>query len=331
LLLVAAVSAAQLSETGAPALLTPQWVAWLYTVLNVMFWAAIAALVAVFPDGTSNQRGGSRVVDRVVVATAVMATALSGFTSQVEANGWSGPSDPPLYDNPLGLGFLPVEAGSVLGILAILAFITATVTLVVRTRQATGAERQQHRWVLFPFAVLIIGVPVAIAITEIRGAPGGEWLIAIFAYIAIPICFGVAMTRYHLYDIGKIISRTVTYTIVVAILGLLYFGMVTLVAELLPTQNSLAVAGSTLAAAALFNPLRRRIQRAVDRRFNRSAHEAEVIARELTSKLREPLSIDAITRLWVSTVVDYVQPASSGVWLAADTRAKGSVAGRVLT
>lgn len=315
LLVVSAVQGAQFVEVGAVSILSPQWIGWIYTVLNVGFWAAMAALVAVFPDGIRRQEGGPRVIDRVIVNTAWVATALSAFTVEVQAAGWEGPTDPPLYESPLGFGFLPLEAGFALTVVALLAFIAATVTLVVRTRRATGAVRQQHRWVLFPFAILIVGVPIAITITELRGEPGGEWIIALLGYIAIPICFGVAMTRYRLYDIGKIISRTVTYAVVVVVLGATYFGLVTLITSLLPSQNALAVAGSTLAVAALFNPIRKRIQHAVDRRFNRSAFQAEAVTEELTARLRESLSAEELVEVWNQTVDDIFHPDASGVWL----------------
>lgn len=316
LLVVSAIQAAQFVEVDVVSLLPPAWLAWVYTVLNVAFWSAMAVLVAVFPDGVGHQEGGPRVADRVIVHSTWVMTVFSALLVEVQATGWSGETDPPLYDNPLGFGFIPSDAGIVLTFASILAFIAATVTLVVRTRRATGAVRQQFRWVLFPFSVLIFGVPIAITITEFRGDPGGEWVIALLGYIAIPICFGVAMTRYRLYDIGKIVSRTITYTMVLVVLGALYFGTITLVTTLLPTRNSLAVAGATLAAAALFNPLRQRIQLSVDRRFNRSAYQAEIISDEFAAKLRESLTIDELTRLWTSAVIDHLQPATSGVWLS---------------
>lgn len=315
LLVVAAVQGAQFVEVAGSPVLSPEWLGWIYGVLNVGFWAAMAALVAVFPDGIRNQEGGPRLMDRVIVNSAWLATTLSAFTAEVQATGWSEPTDPPLYDNPLGFGFFSIEASAVLTVVAIVLFIAATVTLVVRTRRATGAVRQQYRWVLFPFAVLIVGVPIAITITQLRGEAGGEWLIAIVGYIGIPICFGVAMTRYRLYDIGKIISRTVTYAVVVALLGATYFGLVTLITSLVPSQNALAVAGSTLAVATLFNPVRKRIQLNVDRRFNRSGYRAETVSDEFALKLQETLTTEEIVETLTATVGDALHPASAGVWV----------------
>ncbi|MGB7859694.1 MAG: hypothetical protein WBM90_04295 [Acidimicrobiia bacterium] len=320
LLLVAGTSAAQFAEVSTTNILSPPWLGWVYAVLNVGFWAAMAALVAVFPDGIGNQLGTPRVVDRVIVIGAASATFLSALSTEVSAAGWNGPFAPPRYDNPLGFGLFPGEVGEALGFLALGLFVVATATLVVRARRATGDSRQQHIWVLFPFAVLVVGVPIAIVITELRGEAGGEWFVAVLAYVAIPICFGVAMTRYRLYDIGKIISRTVTYTIVVVALGALYFGMVTLISAVLPTQNALGVAASTLAAAAVFNPVRKRIQRRVDRRFNRSAYQAEMISEEFAAELRRSLTAEELTQLWTQTVNDFLHPARSGVWIHADSQ-----------
>jgi hypothetical protein len=315
LLATAVINAAQFAETVP--MLSSQWQAWLYGILNVAFWAVMATLVAVFPDGLGRQLGAARVGDRAIVISVWIMTLISALTSEVEASGWNGSASPPRYDNPIGLRWIPVEMGTALTAMSIIAFILATATLVVRTRSATGAVRQQHIWVLFPFAVLVFGVPVAILVTELRGGEaGGEWLIAVVGYIAIPICFGVAMTRYRLYDIGKIISRTVTYGIVVIVLGATYFGLVALITSLLPSQNAFAVAGSTLAVAALFNPIRRRIQRTVDKRFNRSSYEAEAIFAHFAARLQESLSIEELADVWNQTVAEAFQPEAAGVWLS---------------
>ncbi|MDX1449862.1 MAG: hypothetical protein R3246_12455 [Acidimicrobiia bacterium] len=315
LLLSAVINAAQFGESLP--LMGAAWQAWLFTVLNVAFWAVMASLVAVFPDGVARQHGGFRIVDRGVVAVSGVATLLSAFPAQVAAAGWSGSGDPPMYDNPLGLGWWAPASGTgeALTLVTLAAFAVATVTLSLRTRRAEGATRQQLKWVLFPFGILVVGVPIAITISVIRGEPGPEWYVAILGYIAIPIAFGVAMTRYRLYEIEKVISRTVAYSLVVAMLGLGYVGMVTLISTFVPAGNSVAVAASTLAIAAVFNPLRRRVQRWVDRRFHRSAFDAEEVAREFSSRIQGSLSIDELATVWSECVTDYLRPSSTGVWL----------------
>lgn len=314
LLATAAISAAQFAESLP--LTSVEWQGWIFMVLNVAFWAVMAVLVAVFPDGLRRQQGVPRFVDRAVVVIVSLATVMAALTRDVEASGWNSPAAPTRFDNPLGFGWLSADAYGLLQILALLGLIIATCTLVARSRRATGVVRQQYLWVLFPFGYLIVAVPVAVIISDVRGQTGAEWFGAVLGYIAIPICFGVAITRYRLYDIGRIISRTVTYTFLVAVLGAIFFGLVTLATTLLPTQNALAVAGSTLAVAAAFNPLRIRIQHAVDRRFNRSAYEAEVISEEFTSKLHQSLTVDQLTQLWTSTIIDFLQPETSAVWLS---------------
>lgn len=269
LLLVAVFNAVEFAE-GLP-LLPAAWQGWVYTVVNVAFWAALACLVAVFPNGLRDQDGVPGHIDRTVVIVASLATAASAFTSEVQSAGWSGPSAPPVYDNPLGFGWLPVSLGGALGIVALLGFIVATITLVVRSRRATGAVRQQYRWVLLPFAVLAVGVPIALVITTLRGGePGSEWSIAILGYTAIPICFGVAMMRYRLFDIDRIISRTLAYAMVVATLTIAYLGVIlgvgALATAMSPSDVDLPIPVVATALVAIgFQPVRKRALRVADR------------------------------------------------------------------
>jgi hypothetical protein len=125
----------------------------------------------------------------------------------------------------------------------------------------------------------------------------------------------IAITRYRLYEIDRLISRTLTYAVVLAVLGGVYATIVTVVTSLMPTQGSAAVAASTLVVAGLFNPLRLRVRRIVDRRFHRSAYEAELLAQRMASQLDESVSIDAIVGAWTDTVRDALKPESASVWL----------------
>jgi hypothetical protein len=136
---------------------------------------------------------------------------------------------------------------------------------------------------------------------------------------AIPIAATLAILRYRLYDIDRIISRTVTYAIVIALLALVYALGVTALTSLLDTDSPLTVAGSTLAAAALFNPLRRRVQRGVDHRFNRTRYDAERVMATFTGSLRDEVDPDRVVQGWVSVVDDTMHPASAGVWVRGDS------------
>lgn len=117
------------------------------------------------------------------------------------------------------------------------------------------------------------------------------------------------------YEIDRIISRTISYALVVALSAGMFFGLVAVVSSFLPSNNPVVVAGATLAVAALFNPLRRRIQHWVDRRFNRSGYQAELLSEEFATRLREPLTSQEIISLWSQTVEETMEPQAAGVWL----------------
>lgn len=216
--------------------------------------------------------------------------------------------------NPWGISGLDGSAFEVLYIGIFLLAIPAMASVVLRWRRSKGIERAQLKWfafaaVLFIIGFMIIGSNESLVGTTLATASAG------LALSAVWIAIGLAITRYRLYEIDKVISRTLTYTLVVILIGAVYFGLVTLITLLIPTQDSLAVAGSTLAAAALFNPIRRHVQRTIDRRFNRSAYEGERIVEQFSVALRQSMSAEQLAEIWNGTVADALQPAASGVWL----------------
>jgi hypothetical protein len=125
----------------------------------------------------------------------------------------------------------------------------------------------------------------------------------------------VAVVRYRLYEIDRLISRTLSYLIVVGVLAAVFAGIVTLTSSLLQTQSDLAIAASTLAVAALFNPLRRRVQAVVDRRFNRSSYDAERVIGAISDSLPDEVDPDRVISGWRSVVIETMKPATSGVWV----------------
>jgi hypothetical protein len=129
------------------------------------------------------------------------------------------------------------------------------------------------------------------------------------------VAVAIGVLRYRLYEIDRIISRTVGYLLVVALLGAVFFGVVTALSSVLPTESQLAVAASTLAVAALFNPVRKRVQEAVDRRFNRSRYDAQRVLEELSASMRGQIDPETVRREWVGAVVGTMQPASVAVWV----------------
>ena len=196
--------------------------------------------------------------------------------------------------------------------LLLLGFVVSTVTLVVRLRRARGAERQQLKW--FCFA----------AIVTVTTYIWGFWVTPVFViatligFPAVPIAAGVAVLRYRLYDIDRVINRTVVYGMVTGILAVAYLVGVTALRTLTEPfagDTALAVAASTLAVAALFQPVRTSIQRAVDRRFNRARYDAAATVASLRVRLRDEVDLDALKADLVDVVCATMQPATTTLWL----------------
>ena len=191
-------------------------------------------------------------------------------------------SDYPEVTNPLGLAPLEgsvLEDGGVGWVLLPASVVISAVSIVVRYRRATGEERLQIKW------LALAGVPLAVGwATQNVMSSGGEpqlmfsYLVGITSLLGIPVAVGIAILKYHLYDIDLIINRTLVYGALTAMLVLVYLGGVVLLAALRALtghESQLAVVASTLTIAALFNPLRRRIQTFIDRRFYRRKYDAK--------------------------------------------------------
>jgi hypothetical protein len=169
-------------------------------------------------------------------------------------------------------------------------------SLVVRFRRARGVEREQLRWVAFA-AALTVPPAATILIGVVVGATGAVlvMLAAGVCMALLPLAIGAAILRYRLYDLDRIISRTLAYGLLTILLGGAYAGVALGIGQLLGRDSSLAVAGATLAVAALFQPARRRIQAAVDRRFNRRRHDAARTIAAFSSRLRQQTDLDSLT------------------------------------
>jgi hypothetical protein len=224
----------------------------------------------------------------------------------------------PTIRNPLTI---PAVAGllEVVRSLALLvscaAVPVAAGALVIRFRRARGIERQQLRWIalaasLAPLAVLGVAAGVAM----------GSWVIigwAVSLYLALPVvATGAAILRYRLYDIDRIISRTLAYGLLTVLLGGAYAGVVLGLGQLLGRQSSLVVAAATLAVAAVFQPARRRIQALVDRRFNRRRYDAANMVEAFSARLRDEVDLDALSAELLAVVDQTMQPTTASLWLS---------------
>jgi hypothetical protein len=185
------------------------------------------------------------------------------------------------------------------------------VSLIVRFSRAQGQERQQLKWLLY--AVALSAATTTLNTLGVLGAWGGA--IDNLVALGIPVAIGIALLRYRLYDIDRLINRTLVYGALTAILGLGYAIVVIVLGQLLGQDTGLAVAGATLAMAALFQPLRRRIQTGVDRRFNRRRHDAAMTIEAFAAHLRDQIDLDTLSAELVAVVDQTMEPTRLSLWL----------------
>jgi hypothetical protein len=206
----------------------------------------------------------------------------------------------------------------VIPVLAVFALLSLG-SQIARYRRSHGEHRQQLKWLLGGALVSIAGFTAVILPGTL--APNSRWangLIGTAAnllILALPICMGVAILRYRLYEIDRLISRTLSYLIITGLLVGVFVGIVAVATQVLPFSSPVAVAASTLAAAALFNPLRKRVQHLVDRRFNRARYDAEAIVAAFTLRLRDAVDLDTVRGELLHAVNGAVQPAHASVWI----------------
>ena len=210
-------------------------------------------------------------------------------------------------EEPGGLAglILAVSVGA-----AAVSFLAGLASLALRWRRAWGNEREQLKWVVFAAGLAL----VANIVLQVLQLPG----LGLAGVVLVPVGAAVAILRYRLYDIDRIISRTVTYGLLTALLGLVYVAGVFVFGWLLNPggeDSTLAVAASTLAVAALFQPARRRLQAAVDRRFNRARYDAARTVEAFSARLRDEIDLDTLTAELLAVTDQTMQPIQVSLWL----------------
>ena len=224
-------------------------------------------------------------------------------------------------DNPLHLPIverLSASLGPVVEPLLALAVVLSLVGLVVRYRRSAGDVRQQIKWVLFVAAVGIVPLILVSFARQVLGFTGFERFDTIqlmFFTIGLPVAIGIAIFKYRLYDIDRIISRTAAYAIVVGVLAAVFVGTVTLTQRLLPLDSQFGIVASTLVVAALFNPLRRRVRDTVDRRFNRSRYDAQRVLDEFSIGLQDGVDLELMQAALLSAADQTLQPSHLSLWI----------------
>ncbi|HWG63567.1 MAG TPA: hypothetical protein VG253_17890 [Streptosporangiaceae bacterium] len=244
------------------------------------------------------------------VATAVtIAAAIAAHPIRVDANGGLSAVDTPT-------GWFNLVQGAAIAVLIVL-----TLCFIGRQalswRRASSERRQQLKWLASGAAVTLVcgavsGAFSSSGITLVSVVANYAW----FGWAALPVSIGVAILRYRLYDIDRIISRTLAYAIVTALLVGAYAGLVLLATRVLSVHTPVAVAASTLAAAALFSPLRRRVQRAVDRRFNRARYDADKTVAAFAARLQDSVDLDAVQDDLAGVVHQALEPIHVSMWMS---------------
>ena len=190
--------------------------------------------------------------------------------------------------------------------------LAAVLSLAFRYRRAQTVERAQLKWLVYAAAVIVVALlaTIPIASTNLQNAIGSG------AVALVPVAIGIAVLRYRLYDIDRVISRTVAYAILTGLLVGIYAGLVLLATRVLGVHTPVAVAAATLAAAALFSPVRRRVQRAVDRRFNRARYDADQTVAVFAARLKDAADLDAVRNDLAGVVRQALEPAHVSLWIS---------------
>src|SRR5215218_1359345 len=235
----------------------------------------------------------------------------------------------PAIRNPLGIEGLPNAYKPVQALMLILIAVSVA-SLLMRRLYARGVERQQTKWFTYTAAVASSGAILDYIISEPLEL---VWLgrvghaLVLIGLAGMPISMGIAITRYRLYEIDTLINRTLVYGSLTAILAVVYFGGIIVLQRffvvLTGQQSTLAVVASTLLIAALFTPLRRRIQSFIDRRFYRGKYDARKILEAFSATLRDEMDLDAVSDDLLAVVRDTMQPAHVSLWLRPETARKG--------
>ncbi len=296
---------------------------WLSSLLaGPIVFAMFALVLLLFPDGRPLSSSWRAVVWLDLAAIAL----IFGFAFK------PGPLDTSLLDadNPFGIkgaGAL-FEALGIVGIfLALAAAATGAVSLVLRLRRSRGDERQQLKWFAFAGAVFCAAFATGPVLWSLPPSSGFGWIWTVLflsAVSTIPAAAGVAILRYRLYDIDVIINRTLVYGSLTVSLALVYFGGVIslqgLLRALTGQGSQLAIVASTLVIAALFNPLRRRVQNFIDHLFYRRKYDAAKTLEAFSARLRDETDIDALNSELLATVRQTMQPEHVSLWLRGSER-----------
>jgi hypothetical protein len=272
-------------------------------------------LIVLFPDGRLPSARWRRLVWAYLAVAGLWMTgaivitvrALDEHRTQVDSSGnllLLGGNDPAAgWWNLVQTLFFP---------LLLTCWLASIASQALSFRRSSGERRQQLKWLLAGSAATLACLALSI---PLRGLPEAS-VIGVIGLLTLPVSIGVAVLRYRLFDIDRIVSRTLAYAIVTGLLVGVYAGLVLLTTEVFGFHTPVAVAAATLAAAALFSPVRRRVQRLVDRRFNRARYNAETTVAAFADRLKDAVNLDAVRADLAGTVHQALEPAHLSLWVS---------------
>src|SRR5215211_2073162 len=308
-----------------------EWVTWVTAWVWVLgFGPALTFLLLLFPNGRLPSRRWRPVGWLAVAAMVTLGCGMAFMPGPLP--------DYPQIRNPVGLtllegSFLAGEGGPLLFLSLVASIVLSASSMVVRFRRAVGEERQQIKWFALAAGFAALGwVANSLAYAKVGGTESLFLVVAslllLLSLLGIPLAVGIAILKYRLYDIDVIINRTLVYGSLTATLLAVYFGGVTATQALFrfltgqEQQPQLAVVVSTLAIAALFTPLRRRIQAFIDRRFYRRRYDPHKTLEAFSSKLRDETDLEELSGDLEGVVRETMQPAHVSLWLRPETSSK---------
>jgi hypothetical protein len=285
-----------------------------------MFLVLVTLLLWLFPDGTLPAGRWHRAASVAAVGWLLVGLARSSQGVLLAAGGDIRIQADGDLANPLPEAFRVLSVVVIAGTL-----VSWTAWLAIQIpayRHARGEYRQQLKWLYSGAGIFVVSLIFGVYIAQLVAGNAPGWgnqavvtAVVIVGTAALPVCMGVAVLKYRLYELNRVISRVVSYTLITAVLGGLFAGLILLATHVLPIKGSPAVAVATLVIAALFNPLRKRVQRAVDRRFNRARYDAEAIVTAFTARLRQTIDLDTLRGDLADVAYEAFQPAHVSVWL----------------
>jgi hypothetical protein len=298
-----------------------QYAAWLSSWTGPGLLLAAAFLFLLFPDGRLPSRRWRLVAWMAAIGSSLTALGVAFEPGPLEANR--------SIDNPVGIGGTLGGVVEVLGVVGAIVLnvsvLLSGISLILRLHRARGVERQQLKWFVYAAAMMGGGLVASFLISSDL-VNSIAWTLGILGFMVLPVATGIAILRYRLYDIDRIINRTLVYGPLTAMLALVYFGGVVglqaVLRSLTGQESTLAIVASTLAIAALFSPLRRLVQGFVDRRFYRRKYDAAKTLEAFNARLREETDLEALSADLVGVARSTVQPEHASLWLRSERASK---------